>query len=64
MKLHIYTRDDSGYMSYKGEREWDSVEQCVSWYCQDDATPEQAELAGWPTSTVTWYGNLGISHAD
>jgi hypothetical protein len=62
-KYHIYARDDGGIMEYRGVQEWDSLDDLISYYCVDHCQPEPAELEGWPTAALTWYGNLGVAQA-
>ncbi len=63
MKFHIYSKDDGGMMEYCGEQEWDSLADILAYYCVDHCQPEAADLAGWPTATLTWYGNLGVAQS-
>ena len=63
MKFHIYSKDDSGIMEYRGCQEWDSLALLLNNYCVDDYEPETVELQGWPTGSLTWYGNLGVAAA-
>lgn len=66
MKLAIYTRNDAGQMTYRGEQEWESIDQLFEatygWTTKpSDFEPETYELMGWPHTEITWYGDIGIA---
>lgn len=60
MKFAIYSRDDSGMVTYVGVQSWPSLYCLLSHYFRDDAQPEHGALLGWPHTHVTWYRDIGI----
>ena len=61
--IEIYTRNESGNVSYIGDEGWESREQVIEHYWLSHNKPEREELLGWPHPAVTWYGDLGFGEA-
>lgn len=59
MSLSIYTRSDSGLITYQGEQKgWTSVFHLLNYKGIDmTGEPETERLFGWPHSYVTWFQN-------
>lgn len=60
--IAIYTRDESGLITYRGEQGWDSREQVIEYYCLSE-TAESEAMMGWPHASVSWHGSLGFGEA-
>lgn len=57
--IAIYTRDESGLITYRGKRDWDSRAQVIDYYSLPE-TGKSERLLGWPHASVTWHGDLGF----
>lgn len=58
--IPVYTRDESGQITYRGIEHWDSTEQMLEYYGRQDMQPETEQLIGWPHDRADWYGDTGI----
>jgi len=53
--ISIYTRNDSGQITYHGPQGWSSEGHYLLHHELQDVEPEYERLMGWPHTQVRWY---------
>ena len=61
-KSHLYTKNESGIVSYRGAEAWPTANYAIQFYnpCGVPAPVTEA-LIGWPHESVQWFGNVGLA---